>query len=611
MLSSGDAVPFEYFARLGGGNFRHELRDGENVLVKLFADIAEHNQVGEDQELDGSSDVYCSNMVIMDQVSLSAGFTQYGRLILTNLPRLIRENNRGDLWPHRLIFSEPISRRNPEGLVVWKQFGSTLGYSQLQYLRRLILETASTWQAGALRPLANALEIDALPFDNEYIDFIYPKFNFAFRFDDETKESSTICWMQRLVSESCLGLYDKDDKAVLVAAELRALARWSGEERLASLNFNFSEHASMFFIGASEMLRAGHSDLMIEIAKIDWKANIKYRPFMPALSQALHSGLVARFGSIASYGRVMAFELTGDLRDYAMGVIFVLEPQLYGRTLSESVHYLLKNPDAATQLASNVLLHLRHSESNGATEGGDFWLPSKDRDRPQKRDFNFAYALKNRKLATLNCPHCGHASEEEMSYLQSNDQFKCHLCNKRMHLVPTEKNQFVCPSALVKAWWPADVSKPDGDEIEKIMAVWQLVSDRMKYQRDDAQRESLSDCWYSAKESWRRQAGDCEDHAILLASMLIECGVDCWLVWGDVEPGGSHVWVELVNEGSNRIIEATSKKVLGTLPTYDKAKESYDWAYILNPDYSQRTNGKIVERWQGNQWAPVYDNSAE
>jgi hypothetical protein len=93
--------------------------------------------------------------------------------------------------------------------------------------------------------------------------------------------------------------------------------------------------------------------------------------------------------------------------------------------------------------------------------------------------------------------------------------------------------------------------------------------------------------------------------------MLIECGVDCWLVWGDVEPGGSHVWVELVNEGSNRIIEATSKKVLGTLPTYDKAKESYDWAYILNPDYSQRTNGKIVERWQGNQWAPLYDNSAE
>lgn len=56
----------------------------------------------------------------------------------------------------------------------------------------------------------------------------------------------------------------------------------------------------------------------------------------------------------------------------------------------------------------------------------------------------------------------------------------------------------------------------------------------------------VSDEWCSPGVTLQRDGGDCDDHAILVVSLLLKLGVEAWVVLGSV-PGGYHAWVIGIN----------------------------------------------------------------
>ncbi|HQO58918.1 MAG TPA: transglutaminase domain-containing protein [Candidatus Omnitrophota bacterium] len=83
------------------------------------------------------------------------------------------------------------------------------------------------------------------------------------------------------------------------------------------------------------------------------------------------------------------------------------------------------------------------------------------------------------------------------------------------------------------------------------------VSLRVRYMRDDDISVD-EDTWQTAPETYVRMAGDCEDHAILLADWMVELGYDARVVVG-VFQGGLHAWVQLLKDGREYLLEATDK----------------------------------------------------
>jgi hypothetical protein len=125
----------------------------------------------------------------------------------------------------------------------------------------------------------------------------------------------------------------------------------------------------------------------------------------------------------------------------------------------------------------------------------------------------------------------------------------------------------------------------------------------------------MTECWVHPALFWERRAGDCEDHAILIVSMLRTLGINAWLVWGMFDSGlgaTGHAWVEAEIDGMHYLIEGTSKPPLpdvfpgvacGDLTSlYDSQKYHPQALFNRNPDGPARTNGKEYSRWQDNHW---------
>jgi transglutaminase-like putative cysteine protease len=100
--------------------------------------------------------------------------------------------------------------------------------------------------------------------------------------------------------------------------------------------------------------------------------------------------------------------------------------------------------------------------------------------------------------------------------------------------------------------------------------------------------------------------GDCEDHSILLASMLLHLGIKAWVVWGTVDEGG-HAWVEVEIDDSLRLIEATRKQPLpDRLPSIQDAGAVYGVSfYKPDTDCPARTNGVVCSNFTEDGWCEV------
>lgn len=80
-----------------------------------------------------------------------------------------------------------------------------------------------------------------------------------------------------------------------------------------------------------------------------------------------------------------------------------------------------------------------------------------------------------------------------------------------------------------------------------------------KYQYDHLQYSGILEMWQNSRQAFYYPRGDCEDHALILADWLISMNEDARVAVGTYK-GGGHAWVVLFKNGSEYLLEATSKK---------------------------------------------------
>ena len=122
-------------------------------------------------------------------------------------------------------------------------------------------------------------------------------------------------------------------------------------------------------------------------------------------------------------------------------------------------------------------------------------------------------------------------------------------------------------------------------KVDNMWVILQYLQTRLKYQLDEVGYKDRKEVWQTAKESYVKLRGDCEDHAILLADWLIGLGYDARVVLGSVSSKGKnpvgHAWVVLLNDGNEYLLEATKKSKWNTLPLA-RTQANYFPKYMFN-----------------------------
>ena len=145
---------------------------------------------------------------------------------------------------------------------------------------------------------------------------------------------------------------------------------------------------------------------------------------------------------------------------------------------------------------------------------------------------------------------------------------------------------------------------------------WDYLADHFNYKPDGSK-----DLWQFPSETLALKHGDCEDLAILLASLLMVSGISSYcvrVVIGDLSIGtsskGSHAWVVYKNEqGDWCILDATLKpEELPEAGTWHIANEwaltgkdrTYRPKWCFNQHHAWSIDSKIIE-WSPELYTPV------
>lgn len=103
---------------------------------------------------------------------------------------------------------------------------------------------------------------------------------------------------------------------------------------------------------------------------------------------------------------------------------------------------------------------------------------------------------------------------------------------------------------------------PNKDYIGECDAIRTFVSSNIRYVRDVEDVETIQ----TPSCTLRIRAGDCDDHAILLSSLLISIGFVCRLVALDFGNGFQHVIAQALVDGEFISCETTEEVCLGWIP---------------------------------------------
>ncbi|WP_226703754.1 transglutaminase-like domain-containing protein [Microbulbifer elongatus] len=127
---------------------------------------------------------------------------------------------------------------------------------------------------------------------------------------------------------------------------------------------------------------------------------------------------------------------------------------------------------------------------------------------------------------------------------------------------------------------------------------------RKEYQYDHLQYAGLADIWQTSRQAYYQKRGDCEDHAILLADWLINLGVDARVALGTYK-GEGHAWVVAIVNGTEYLLEATSKRRQSNWQAMPLAAlaEGYDVEFQFNRDYFwAKTTSAPTRNYRGRHW---------
>jgi hypothetical protein len=511
--------------------------------------------------------------------------------------------------------------------------GSEIGRSQLHYADTLLLKRHRIFCPDRIREVASrGLEIDATKFRDNGSDAIHPKIEMNWSGEvapsadkgDPLAEPSTDSWQ---VSTGYGGpahgiIWAELGSASGVHVTSRLIERVDDQDRPSpcfAYMYEWRARVRPLLLCPSDAVIENQEEYLQALKAFFSEAaqwGTAHAGFLPGLTYALTRGLEVDLPSSGFFGKVLAFRLDGPMKRFAKAVVWFVEPLGTGRTLSNAVHELLKEDGYLEDLAARMDKILRQGwEKSPKAEMAMFWLPRRHRK---------AVTLTERRIVSellgetppdtqantiakyeVSCPHCSTPNEWEV-WLDGGLQSLSHCDQVISMLVPTAGGGVTSPASLVKAWWPTSLKTPSGTPEEKCLATWALVARQVDYCYDPFQREGIQECWLPAPETWLRGEGDCEDHSILLASMLLHLGINAWVVWGKVDSSG-HAWVEVEIDGSLRLIESTAKHPLPErVPLIQEADDTYGLlSYEADQDCPGRTNGTIYSNFTAGSWCDV------
>ena len=532
--------------------------------------------------------------------------------------------------PAELNLPEPVEDGGSSNTtVLWKgNDGAELGRSQLHFTDRLLLKRGQVFSSERLRVLKpSGIQIDAARFRDNGLDFVHPKLETRWQLakqigtEPEPPESG----------------YGGPAHGFLWAGS-RAPAGHEVSSRLIELTDEFDRPTPCFdfefryrsfirplLLVPSDKIIESQGEFRTALAAlfdpaVEW--GTAHPDFLAGLTYAFTRALEADLPSSAFLGKVLVFRLQGELRQFAEAVAWFVEPLGTGTTLSNAVHELLRGDGYLPILAKRMddILRLGWDKS-GSADLAAFWLPRRHRKailHPERalvgrlRELEEAQRPGQTKPIprttetwTIECPSCKETSKVAMHSGETMSTFS-HCGSVISLMVPTAGDRWIPPNELLAPWWPEDLREPRGAAKEQVFQVWNAVASRLEYTFDEHQLEGLDECWLPPHETWQRQIGDCEDHSIVIVSMLRKLGIHCWLVWGKT-PQGGHAWVELELDGAVYLLEATRKMPLPeSLPNVadtDVVLATYGASYTAEEGgMPGRTDGASYDRYENGQW---------
>jgi hypothetical protein len=165
------------------------------------------------------------------------------------------------------------------------------------------------------------------------------------------------------------------------------------------------------------------------------------------------------------------------------------------------------------------------------------------------------------------------------------------------YIKPSTKDEMFFVNGYLNGFVPYNV--------QNIWMPLKYLQTRLKYQSDEVGYNNRKEVWQTAKESYIKLRGDCEDHAILLADWLIGLGYDARVVVGKVKFAGrlgGHAWVILLKDGQEYLLEATKKSKWNILPLA-KSLPYYFPKFMFNrKDFWVNTGSVITTEYLDAKW---------
>ena len=196
-----------------------------------------------------------------------------------------------------------------------------------------------------------------------------------------------------------------------------------------------------------------------------------------------------------------------------------------------------------------------------------------------------------------------HTKIKQVSQLGENARYGYFVTNYNQQIFayakPATSNEMYFVNGYLNGFVPY--------KVDNMWVILQYLQTRLKYQLDEVGYNDRKEVWQTAKESYVKLRGDCEDHALLLADWLIGLGYDARVVVGTAKSSGKtpvgHAWVVLFNEGNEYLLEATKKSKWNAIPLAS-TQPNYFPKYMFNRTEFWVNEGTILttnyadEKWK-------------
>lgn len=508
-------------------------------------------------------------------------------------------------------------------VVVWLgNEGTELGKSQLHHQQELVLRRRRVFAPNSItRDSSGSFIFNATSFEGNGTDLIHQKFNLSWSFPPVEPESdASVETGFGGPDHRYLWLSKPGTQQVTVACNW--FERTDNLDRpnlVGPYDFSYQAKVSTLLLAPRHRIFKKPHEFKQALSSvfdsdIIWNTE-HHEDFLPGLTYALTRAVEAVLPSAGFFGKFLVFRLQGDAAEYASALVCIVEPYGVGGTLRNAIEGLLKEPGFLTDLATQLDVILRQGwEKSPAEAVASFWLPHRCQ-RPISLFERRLVAAMAEPLSEppptseelhqdwhFTCQECGEVVDIKARWGAGIFAFD-HCGAPGAMLVSKSEKEMIEPCNMVHPWWPDDLNRPSGSDETLTRAVWEAVAERLDYISDHRQIEKAADCWLRPAEAWQRGIGDCEDHAVLVASMLLHLRIEAWVVWGTA--GSYHAWVEATIGERHVLIEATLKTLPETIPIVEEASKHYRETYIPETRYPGRCNDSEYGIYDGSQWKVV------